>query len=82
MGLAELAHRNANMESELRVKPIFLGMLIGPGGKTLKQLEAESGATVVVSDSGRVTLTAPTQRALARAEQWIRTVFGPEALDE
>lgn len=66
----------------MRVKPVYLGMLIGPGGKALKRLEAESGAAVAVNDSGRVTLTAPTQRALARAEQWIRNVFGPEVLDE
>jgi polyribonucleotide nucleotidyltransferase len=70
------------MERELQVRAQYLGALIGPGGQTLKRLEAESGAMIRVADSGRVTLSASTRRAIARAEQLVRAILGPDALAE
>jgi polyribonucleotide nucleotidyltransferase len=46
--------------------------VIGPGGKTINRIIAETGAEVDVEDDGRVFIAAPSEDAGRRAEQWIR----------
>ncbi len=42
---------------QVMIDPEKIGMLIGPGGKTIRRLEEEYGANIEVEDSGAVTLS-------------------------
>ena len=53
------------------INPEKIGAVIGPGGKIIRQIIEETGADVNVEDDGSVTLTGPTQEAVARAEEFI-----------
>ena len=46
--------------------------VIGPGGKTINKIIAETGAEVDVEDDGRIFIAAPTGEAGRKAEEWIR----------
>jgi len=42
----------------IKIDPEFIGMLIGPGGKTIKGITEETGAKIDIEDSGIVTISA------------------------
>ncbi len=44
--------------SEVQINPEKIGALIGPGGKNIRRIEAETGAEVSVNDSGQVLIYA------------------------
>jgi len=46
--------------------------VIGPGGKTINKIIAETGAEVDVEDDGRIFIAAPSGESGRRAEEWIR----------
>ncbi len=46
--------------------------VIGPGGKTINKIIAETGAEVDVEDDGRIFIAAPSRDSGHRAEEWIR----------
>ena len=50
--------------STMRIKPEQIGMVIGPGGKMIKSIQEETGATVEIEDTGLVNIWAP---SLAKA---------------
>ena len=53
--------------------------VIGPGGKTINRIIAETGAEVDVEDDGRIFIAAPNGDAGRRAEEWIlRLTTDPE----
>lgn len=49
-----------------------IGEVIGPGGKTIKNIIAQTGATVDVEDDGSVAISSPTEEAVAKASEWIK----------
>jgi polyribonucleotide nucleotidyltransferase len=55
-----------------KIDPQKIGLLIGPGGKTIRLLQEETGTTLDVDDSGTVTISGPNQAgvddALGRVE--------------
>jgi polyribonucleotide nucleotidyltransferase len=55
-----------------RIDPEKIGLLIGPGGKTIRAIQEETGSVIDVQDDGTVTIAAPTAEgadaALARVE--------------
>jgi len=55
-----------------KIDPEKIGMLIGPGGKTIRALQEETGATLDVQDDGTVVIAGPNaaaaEEALARIE--------------
>ena len=55
-----------------QIDPEKIGLLIGPGGKTIRALQEETGAQIDVQDDGTVTISAATtasaDAALARIE--------------
>ena len=53
-----------------------IGLLIGPGGKTIKGICAETGAEVNVEDDGTVRIYANTGPAMARAKELISGLTG------
>lgn len=48
-----------------------IGEVIGPGGKIIRNIIAETGATVDVEDDGSVTISAATEEAVKKAIDWI-----------
>lgn len=49
-----------------------IGELIGPGGKTIKNIIATTGATVDVEDDGSVTVTGTDDEGVAKAIEWVK----------
>ncbi len=58
--------------TQTKINPEKIGMLIGPGGKTIRAIQEETGATLDIDDSGVVTISAAdgpsAEAALARVE--------------
>lgn len=48
-----------------------IGEFVGPGGKAIKKLIAETGAQIEVEDDGSVSISAVDETALERAMTWI-----------
>jgi polyribonucleotide nucleotidyltransferase len=55
-----------------KIDPQKIGLLIGPGGKTIRLIQEETGTTLDVNDDGTVTISGPNQAgvddALGRVE--------------
>lgn len=51
-----------------------IGELIGPGGKTIKNIIAQTGATVDVEDDGSVTVSGTDQDAVTKALEWVKSL--------
>jgi polyribonucleotide nucleotidyltransferase len=49
-----------------------IGELIGPGGKTIKNIIAQTGATVDVEDDGSVTVSGTDDEAVQKAMEWVK----------
>ncbi|NCJ06807.1 polyribonucleotide nucleotidyltransferase [Synechococcales cyanobacterium C] len=54
-----------------RIDPDQIGLVIGPGGKTIKGITEETGAKVDIEDSGIVTVSAIDESNAKRAQQII-----------
>ena len=50
---------NAPRLIQIQVNPEKIGLIIGPGGKTIRRLQDETGAKIDIDDSGVVTLSSP-----------------------
>jgi len=48
--------RHAPRLVQIQIKPEKIGKVIGPGGKTIRGIEEETGATVEIEDDGTVTV--------------------------
>ncbi|MCC6881151.1 MAG: polyribonucleotide nucleotidyltransferase [Verrucomicrobiales bacterium] len=68
--LSEFAPR---IES-VKIDPSKIGELIGPGGKNIKGIQAESGAEINIEDDGTVHIYASKQAALERAVELVKRV--------
>ncbi|MBL8851562.1 MAG: S1 RNA-binding domain-containing protein, partial [Planctomycetaceae bacterium] len=57
---------------QTKIEKEKIGLLIGPGGKTIRELQESTGSTIDVNDEGQVMISAPTWEgadgALARIE--------------
>ncbi len=58
----------------VKIDPEKIGELIGPGGKNIKAIQAESGAEINIADDGRVSIYASKQEALERAKELVERV--------
>ncbi len=54
-----------------RIDPDFIGLVIGPGGKTIKGITEQTGAKVDIEDDGTVTVSASESDRAKRAKQII-----------
>ena len=55
----------------IKINPEKIGALIGPGGKTIKGIVAETGAEINIEDDGSVHIYATTGESMARAKEII-----------
>jgi polyribonucleotide nucleotidyltransferase len=62
----------------LMINPEKIRDVIGPGGKMINQIIAETGATIDVEDDGRVTVTCVNPDGMKKALEWI-TILTKEA---
>lgn len=63
---------NAPRLLRTKIDPAKIGLLIGPGGKTIRAIQEETGATIDIADDGTVMIACPKAEgaddALARVE--------------
>ncbi len=59
----------------LKINPDKIGMLIGPGGKNIKSIVAETGCEINVEDDGTVHIYSNNPDGMARAKQIIDGMF-------
>ncbi|GAA5497190.1 polyribonucleotide nucleotidyltransferase [Rubritalea halochordaticola] len=59
----------------VKIDPDKIGMLIGPGGKNIKGIQAESGAELNIDDDGTVNIYASKAESLNRAKEMIEMMF-------
>ena len=57
-----------------KIDPKKIGELIGPGGKNIKGIQAETGADVNIDDDGTVSIYAAHEEALNRAIELVKRV--------
>ena len=50
---------NAPRLIQIQINPEKIGLIIGPGGKTIRRLQDETGAKIDIEDTGVVTLSSP-----------------------
>ena len=67
---AELS-KYAPQHCEVAVSPDVIRLIIGPGGKNIKAITAETGASIDIDDSGKVAIFAPTMEAMEKAKELV-----------
>lgn len=73
-GPGELSEHAPRIEST-KIDPDRIGELIGPGGKNIKGIQAESGAEINIEDDGTVHVYASKKESLDRAMEMIDQMF-------
>ncbi|HPT64150.1 MAG TPA: polyribonucleotide nucleotidyltransferase [Candidatus Atribacteria bacterium] len=58
----------------LEVDPDRIGALIGPGGKVIKKIVEESGATIDIKDDGKVIVFSRTEEGMNKAINMIKNI--------
>lgn len=60
----------------MKVPTDKIGMIIGPGGKNIREIIAKTGTQIDIEDDGTVKIYAKDKDAVAQAESWIRVISG------
>ena len=68
---SELSKYAPRMET-MRIPPDKIGMLIGPGGKTIKKITEETGCKIDIEDDGSVFVFSTNPEGMARAREIIQ----------
>ena len=58
------------------ISPDKIGLIIGPSGKTIKAIIAQTGTQIDIEDSGKVAVYAKTQESAQAALSWIKILSG------
>jgi polyribonucleotide nucleotidyltransferase len=58
----------------VRINPDKIGVVIGPGGKTIRRIQDESGAKIDIDDDGTVHISATTGEGMTRAMDAVRAL--------
>ncbi len=56
----------------IKIDPEMIGLLIGPGGKTIKGITEETGAKIDIEDDGTVTISAIDESKAKRAKNIVQ----------
>jgi polyribonucleotide nucleotidyltransferase len=62
---------NAPRLIQIQINPEKIGLLIGPGGKTIRKLQEETGTKIDIEDSGVVTIASPSAEGAEAARDRI-----------
>jgi len=60
--------------SIITIDPEKIRDVIGPGGKTINEIIAKTGADIDIEQDGTVFITADTQAGLDEAQEWVRNL--------
>ncbi|MCJ7804586.1 polyribonucleotide nucleotidyltransferase, partial [Patescibacteria group bacterium] len=52
-----------------------IGEVIGPGGKIIRKIIAETGAVIDVEDDGSVNISSPDEEAVKKAVDWVKNLI-------
>ncbi len=66
----------------MEINPDKIGEVIGPGGKTVKKITAETGAQIQIEQTGKVYIAAPDGESGERARQMIEALTKEVAVGE
>lgn len=58
----------------LKIDKDQIGDVIGPGGRVIRRIIADTGASVDVEDDGRVTVSAAEVESIQKAVDWIKSI--------
>lgn len=58
----------------LKISPDKIGDVIGPGGKMINAIIAETGASIDIEDDGTVFIGSPSEEALRKTVEWIQNI--------
>ncbi|WP_435009450.1 polyribonucleotide nucleotidyltransferase [Tundrisphaera lichenicola] len=65
---------NAPRLIQIQINPDKIGLIIGPGGKTIRRLQDETGAKIDIEDTGIVTLASSTAEGAEAARDKIQAM--------
>lgn len=63
----------------------FIGAVIGPGGKVIQEIQAETDTTIVIEEQGSfgvIEIMSPNKEAIEKAKNWIRGITAMPELNE
>ncbi|MEO6811508.1 MAG: polyribonucleotide nucleotidyltransferase [Isosphaeraceae bacterium] len=66
--------QNAPRLIQIQINPEKIGLVIGPGGKTIRRIQDETGAKIDIEDSGIVTLSSSTAEGAEAARDRIQAM--------
>lgn len=58
----------------VHIDPTKIGEVVGPGGKIIKRIIAETGASVEINDDGSVAISAVDIEAVKKAVAWVESI--------
>ncbi len=56
---------------QVMINPSKIGKIVGPGGKTIRELQEKTGCEIDIHDSGRVTIFSKTGGDIGQARAWV-----------
>ena len=62
----------------LQINPSKIGLVIGPGGKTIREITDETGANIDIEDSGKVFITSDNADSAKKAIGWVKKLTQEE----
>lgn len=80
--LAVLPHAKKEMSvyapriETMKVKPSKIAIIIGPGGKQIRQIIEQTGVQIDINDSGLVSITSSSSEAMEKAKRFIEGLVG------
>ncbi|MFL2451444.1 MAG: polyribonucleotide nucleotidyltransferase [Verrucomicrobiales bacterium] len=80
-GPAEISPHAPRIES-IKINPEKIGNVIGPGGKIIKGIQAETGAEINIEDDGTVRIYAIKKESLDRALEMVNNITAEIELDK
>jgi len=76
---------NAPRYTILSIPKDMIGAVIGPGGKVVQEIQAETGATIVIEEvqnGGKVSIFATAKESMDRAVEWVKSIVAVPEVGE
>lgn len=65
---------NAPRMCQIQIDPEKIGMIIGPGGKMIRSIEQQTGASLDIDDDGTITISGPNGDSVKDAQTFIESM--------
>jgi len=57
--------------AQISVDPEKVGLIIGPSGRTVRKIQSETGTLIEIDETGKVTISGPTEEAVEEAKKQV-----------